>query len=317
METQAFEKDSNASHPFMGGKHYRHIPVLLDEVVEALRPCLLRTVLDGTCGAGGHARALLASHPEIEHYVACDQDTEALNVAKASLETFSSKVTFHHTNFSTPPVDPVLFDAILLDLGVSSMQLDRPERGFSFLREGPLDMRMDQSGDLLAEDIVNQWDRHSLEKIFREYGEEPKAKRAAEAIVEARRRHPFHTTTQLAEVIAAVLPRRGRLHPATQIFQALRIAVNRELEVLASAIPLLAHRLEDGGRMLVITFHSLEDRIVKNQFRELAKSDEYSLLWKKPLASTYQETRQNPRARSAKLRGLVREKPLSLGTGKK
>jgi 16S rRNA (cytosine1402-N4)-methyltransferase len=282
-----------------------HIPVLLEEVVEALRPCHLRTVLDGTCGAGGHARALLTSHPEIERYVACDQDTEALNLAKGSLEAFAPKVTFHHTNFSEPPADPQRFDAILLDLGVSSMQLDRPERGFSFLREGPLDMRMDPTGDLSAEDIVNHWDRMSLEKIFRKFGEEPKARRAAEAIVEARRRHPFHTTTQLAEVIATVLPRRGRLHPATQIFQALRIAVNRELEVLTSAIPLLAHRLADGGRILVITFHSLEDRIVKNGFRELAKSDEYSLLWKKPLASTFQEIRRNPRARSAKLRGLV------------
>jgi 16S rRNA (cytosine1402-N4)-methyltransferase len=283
-----------------------HIPVLLEEVVEAFAPCHLRTVLDGTCGAGGHARALLESHPEIEHYVACDQDTEALALAKASLEGFASKVSFHHTNFSSPPTDPLLFDAILLDLGVSSMQLDRPERGFSFLREGPLDMRMDLTGDLLAEDIVNRWDRRSLERIFREYGEEPKAKRAVEAIVETRRRHPFHTTTQLAEVIATVLPRRGRLHPATQIFQALRIAVNRELDVLTAAIPLLAHRLSDNGRMLVITFHSLEDRIVKNEFRTLAKGEEYSLLWKKPLAPSLQEARRNPRARSAKLRGLVK-----------
>ena len=287
-----------------------HIPVLLEEIIQALGSCHLRTVLDGTCGAGGHARALLESHPEIERYVACDQDTDALTLAKASLEAFTSKVSFHHTNFSSPPVDPPLFDAILLDLGVSSMQLDRPERGFSFLREGPLDMRMDPSSDLLAEDIVNHWDRLSLERIFREYGEEPKAKRAAEVIVEERRRHPFHTTTQLAEAIATVLPRRGRLHPATQVFQALRIAVNRELEVLTAAIPLLAHRLADNGRMLVITFHSLEDRIVKNEFRTLAKDDVYSLLWKKPLPASFRETKMNPRARSAKLRGLVCGKPL-------
>ena len=283
-----------------------HIPVLLDEILSALSSCRLRTVLDGTCGAGGHAHAILTSHPEIEHYIACDQDPDALSMAKASLEAFAPKVSFFHTNFSLPPSEPASFDAILLDLGVSSMQLDRPERGFSFLREGPLDMRMDPTSDLLAEDIVNRWDRPSLEKLFREYGEEPRARKASEVIVEERRRHPFHTTTQLAETLATVLPRRGRIHPATQVFQALRIAVNHELEVLSSAIPLLAHRLSDHGRMVVITFHSLEDRIVKNAFRTLAATDDFSLLWKKALPPTFKETKVNPRSRSAKLRGIER-----------
>ena len=281
-----------------------HIPVLLEEVVAAFASSPLRTLFDGTCGAGGHAGALLAAHPEIERYVACDQDADALALAKASLASFAPKVSFLHANFSEPPLDQ--FDAVLLDLGVSSMQLDRPDRGFSFLTEGPLDMRMDRTEEFSAEEIVNQWDRLSLEKIFREYGEEPKARKAADAIVEERRRHPFHTTGQLAAAMAAVLPRRGRLHPATKIFQALRIAVNRELEVLSKAVPALARQLSKGGRMVVITFHSLEDRIVKHAFRALAATGEFSLLWKKPLCPSFKEIRRNPRSRSAKLRGIAR-----------
>ena len=281
-----------------------HIPVFLEEVVTAFAPSPLRTVFDGTCGAGGHARALLASHPEIERYVACDQDADALALAKISLAPFAPKVSFLHANFSAPPPDR--FDAVLLDLGVSSMQLDRPERGFSFLAEGPLDMRMDLTEDLLAEEIVNRWNRCSLERIFLEYGEEPKARKAAEVIVKERLRHPFRTTTQLADALATVLPRRGRLHPATKIFQALRIAVNRELEVLSNAVPILARQLVNGGRMVVITFHSLEDRIVKHAFRTLAATEEFSLVWKKPLCPSLKEIRTNPRARSAKLRGIIR-----------
>ncbi len=286
-----------------------HIPVLLDEVIEHLAPCQLSTVFDGTCGAGGHAKAILEAHPEIVQYTACDQDTEALCLSKATLAPFLAKVVFYHNNFSNPPEDPKLFDAILLDLGVSSMQIDTSSRGFSFVREGPLDMRMDVEGPLSADEIVNRWDRASLERLFREYGEERGARKAADAIVMARGRRPFRTTLDLAEAIARVLPRRGRMHPATKIFQALRIAVNRELEVLKEAIPLLAQRLSPKGRFLVITFHSLEDRIVKESFRDLVKGGNYSLVFKKPLAPSRREVVQNPRSRSAKLRAIEARPP--------
>lgn len=283
-----------------------HIPVLLQEVLATFAGLTLRTVFDGTCGAGGHAQALLIAHPEIERYCACDQDQEALDRARLTLSSFGEKVTFCHTNFSMPPQEPPFFDAVLLDIGVSSMQLDTPARGFSFMKEGPLDMRMDSSADLTAEEIVNHWDRLSLERIFTEYGEEPKARKAADAIVEARKRRPMSTTLELAEVLSTVLLRRGKCHPATQVFQALRIAVNGELDVLRSAIPLLANRLSVGGRMAIITFHSLEDRIVKQGFKELAQSDQFSLVYKKPLAPQWAEVKKNSRARSAKLRAIVR-----------
>ena len=284
-----------------------HIPVLLNEVVEYLSSCHLRNVFDGTCGAGGHARAILESHPEIEHYIACDQDAQALAIAKASLESFLPKVQFCHTNFSCPPEEPKMFDAILLDLGVSSMQLDTPGRGFSFMKEGPLDMRMDTQAPLSAEEIVNHWDRVSLERTFREYGEERGAKKAAEAIVVARSKRLFRTTLELAEVISRVLPRRGRMHPATKVFQALRIAVNSELEVIKEAIPLLAKRLAPKGRFLVITFHSLEDRIVKEEYKRLVATKEFCFVLKKPLAPSRREVVQNARARSAKLRAIEAE----------
>lgn len=278
---------------------------MLAEVLECLSPCILSTVFDGTCGAGGHARAILKAHPEIVRYVACDVDSEALTVASTNLTSFHDKIAFYNSNFSCPPDEPQAFDAILLDLGVSSMQLDTPGRGFSFIREGPLDMRMDVREPLSAEEIVNRWDRASLERLFREYGEERGARKAAEAIVAARGRRPFRTTLELAEVLSKVLPRRGRIHPATKIFQALRIAVNRELEVLREAIPLLAKRLAPNGRFLIITFHSLEDRIVKEEFRKLSATGSFSPLFKKPLAVSHREAVQNPRARSAKLRVLV------------
>jgi 16S rRNA (cytosine1402-N4)-methyltransferase len=288
-----------------------HIPVLIEEVIEHLSPCHLETVFDGTCGAGGHARALLEAHPEITRYIACDQDTDALAIAQASLDFFLPKITFYHSNFCHPPAEPVTFDAILLDLGVSSMQLETPGRGFSFVREGPLDMRMDAEGPLSADEIVNRWDRASLERLFKEYGEERGARRAADAIVMARGHHPFRTTLELAEVISRVLPRRGRMHPATQIFQALRIAVNRELEVLREAIPLLAERLSPNGRFLAITFHSLEDRIVKEAFRTLVGTERFSFVFKKTLAPSRREVVQNPRARSAKLRAIEAVSPKS------
>lgn len=278
----------------------QHIPVMVDEIVTLLRPRTLHTFLDGTCGGGGHAFQILSSHPELHTYLACDQDTSALGFARTHLQPFSSRVYFHHTNFAVPPPAPALFDGILLDLGVSSFQLDTPDRGFSFQREGPLDMRMDISSSVTASDIVNHYDASDLERIFREFGEERFARRAARAIVSSR---PFYTTSQLADLLAHTLPRSGRIHPATRIFQALRIAVNDELAVLSSALPLLAERLAPSGVFFVISFHSLEDRIVKHAFSRLVSSKQFTFFVKKFLISY---DAKNPRSRSAKLRAVVR-----------
>jgi 16S rRNA (cytosine1402-N4)-methyltransferase len=278
----------------------QHIPVLADEIEKLLQSCTLRTFFDGTCGGGGHAAQILSSHPELQNYVACDRDLFALNFAKERLQSFSSHMVFHHGNFSEPPATPALFDGVLLDIGVSSFQLDIPERGFSFLREGPLDMRMDQSSSLTASDIINHFDSVELERIFKDFGEERFARRAAHAIVHSR---PFYTTVQLSSFLARTLPRSGRIHPATRIFQALRIAVNEELSALSSAIPVLAKRLASSGVFLIITFHSLEDRIVKHAFSHLVSSQEYRFFVKKYIAAS---DSSNPRARSAKLRAIMR-----------
>ncbi len=282
----------------------RHKPVLLHEVLSMLEGRTLLSVMDGTCGAGGHADAILEAHPEIVWYLACDQDPSALELARQGLQPYANKVEFHRGNFSDPPSSPETFDAILLDIGVSSMQLDEAARGFSFMRDGPLDMRMDPESELTAADIVNHYDRMALERIFRDFGEERFARKIADAIMERRRKHPFSTTLQLSELIASLFPGRGKVHPATRVFQALRIAVNRELEVLEQAIPLLASRLSVHGVLCIITFHSLEDRIVKEGFRRLARTGEWRLVSKKAIQPSRLETAKNPRARSAKLRGV-------------
>ncbi len=281
-----------------------HIPVLRNSILQYLEGKTVKKVFDGTCGAAGHAKALLEAHPEIVQYTAVDQDQKALAIATKELAPFSEKVLFKHSNFSEVSIDEEFFDVILLDLGVSSMQLDTTDRGFSFMREGPLDMRMNQTGDVTAEELIQSCDRHALMRIFTEGGEERCAKRIADAIVEARRKIPIVTTTQLAKIIEKVAPRRGRLHPATLAFQALRIAVNSELEHLAQALPILANSLAPGGRFFVITFHSLEDKVVKGVFRSLSQGEEFSLVVKKPVVADRGEQRSNPRSRSAKLRIL-------------
>jgi 16S rRNA (cytosine1402-N4)-methyltransferase len=283
-----------------------HIPVLLSSILQHLEGREVRRVFDGTCGAAGHAKALLGAHPEIVTYLAVDQDQKALAIAEKELAEFSNKVLFKHSNFSAVSVEDGPFDAILLDLGVSSMQLDTTDRGFSFMREGPLDMRMNQTGDTTAEELIQRCDRQMLMRIFAEGGEQRCAKRIADAIVEARRKTPIVTTTQLANIIAKVAPRRGHLHPATLAFQALRIAVNCEIEHLSQALPILANLLAPGGRFFVISFHSLEDKVVKGVFRSLSQSDRFSSLVKKPVVALRDEQRSNPRSRSAKLRILER-----------
>jgi 16S rRNA (cytosine1402-N4)-methyltransferase len=286
-----------------------HIPVLMDEILSFFEPLTLTYFMDGTVGFAGHAEALLNAHPEIEQYLAIDHDIEALKASKKRLAPFGDKVTFYHGPFSefTNAKARGLFDGILLDLGVSSWQLDQPDRGFSFSKEGPLDMRMDQERLLTAKEVVNTYSEKKLGEIFKEYGEEPRWRRAAAAIVEARQKMRIETTTQLSEALSRALTWGGnrgkKIHPHTLIFQALRIYVNEELEHLKKTLPQAVNALAPGGRLCVISFHSLEDRIVKHTLRSLyVEHREIKILTKKPVEAEMQEVKKNPRARSAKLR---------------
>ncbi len=296
-----------------------HESVLLAETVERLAPAPGKIFLDGTIGGGGHAAALLAAGARV---VGLDQDAEALEHAARRLAEFGGRFQPVRSNFAE--AGEVLdglgiseIDGALLDLGVSSRHLDAPERGFSFMREGALDMRMDTRGLTTAADLVNTLSAEELERIFREYGEEPAARRIAARIVRERVAKPIATTLELAQLVESVSPRRGRAHPATRIFQALRIAVNRELEVLATGLAQITARLAIGGRFAVITFHSLEDRIVKEFFksRSTAWLDRpewpearpnpdciFRKITGKPVVAGIAGQRANPRSRSAKLR---------------
>ena len=301
-----------------------HHPVLLAEIVHAFENLSLQVVVDGTLGAGGHAQALLEHHPEIQYYLGIDQDPQALALAADRLKPWASKLFLRHGNFAQ--FDDFLKElslpsagAILVDLGVSSMQLDQPARGFSFMREGPLDMRMNPQEKLTATEIINTWSEQELGRIFRDYGEEKQWRVAARTIVQTRSSHPFITTKDLQTVLTPVLARFAKkgIHPLTLIFQALRICVNRELEVLETFLPKAMHILAPGGRLAVISFHSLEDRIVKTHMR-LAASDKWEtrglsglfrdkeptvkLITKKPIEPSQEERESYPRSRSAKLR---------------
>lgn len=301
-----------------------HRSVLLNEVVEAFRSTPIHVFVDGTLGIGGHAQAILESHPEIELYLGIDQDPSALALAKERLKPWQSKLQFRQGNFSQ--FDQILnefnlnrLDGILVDLGVSSMQLDQAERGFSFSREGPLDMRMDPQAPLTAAILVNTWSEQDLGRLFRDYGEEKRWRAAAHTIVEARKLKPFSTTTELANVLKPVLPYNPKkgINPLTLVFQALRIAVNRELDVLEIFLPKALEALSPKGRLAVISFHSLEDRIVKTGMR-LAADDKWetvgiggmfrdkdptvALITKKPIIASQEEIDSNPRSRSAKMR---------------
>ncbi|MBA3722278.1 MAG: 16S rRNA (cytosine(1402)-N(4))-methyltransferase RsmH [Parachlamydiaceae bacterium] len=306
----------STSHP--------HVSVLLEEVLQTFESTHLICFVDGTLGAGGHAEAILAAHPEIKFYLGIDQDAQALELAAARLKPWADKLILKQGNFA----DFDLFlkelqlpnpNGFLVDLGVSSMQLDQAARGFSFSKEGPLDMRMNQEIGHTAADIVNNATEYELGKIFREYGEEKRWRNAARTIVEARQKNPILTTTDLANVLRPALPwnpKKG-INPLTLIFQALRISVNKELEVLEIFVTKAIDVLLPNGRLAVISFHSLEDRIVKNQMR-FAASDKFettglggifrdkkpivSLTTKKPIGPTDDEVDKNPRSRSAKLR---------------
>ena len=296
-----------------------HVPVLLRETVSALQPAAGKTFLDGTVGGGGHALALLEAGASV---IAGDQDPEALAEASRRLAGFSGQVQFVESNFADMADRLQIFgatqlDGILLDLGVSSHQLDTPSRGFSFLGDGPLDMRMGPHVQRTAADILNQGTQAELVRIFFEYGEEPAARRLAAHLVKVRSRAPLQTTQDLVRAVESIIPKRGPKNPATKVFQALRIAVNAELSVLERALKKLSRLVKPGGRMAIITFHSLEDRIVKHYFREVSQEwidrpewpaprknpvHAFRLITSRPIEPSEEEIRQNSRARSAKLR---------------
>jgi 16S rRNA (cytosine1402-N4)-methyltransferase len=296
-----------------------HRPVLDTEALERLKPKAGLLILDATCGGGGHTEALLESGADV---VALDQDPDAVRHVTERLAHLGRRIIVRQANFRH--ADCVLDElgirtigGALLDLGVSSRQLENAERGFSFIRNGPLDMRMDPRTILTAATIVNDYSEEELTRLFRELGEEPAARRIASMIVKMRKTSPFRETLPLARTIEKLVGRHGRQHPATQVFQALRMEVNDELGALEQGLRVLTARLERGGRIAVITFHSLEDRIVKNFFRnhnkewldrpewpEPRRNPDYdlALVTPKPVEPSEEEQRANPRSRSAKLR---------------
>jgi 16S rRNA (cytosine1402-N4)-methyltransferase len=305
------------------GAQVSHVPVLLEEVLEGLRVRQGGVYLDGTLGAGGHAAEILARCPSAM-VLGLDLDPAALKVASAKLSVFGDRVRLIHGDFRD--LAEILqsngireVDGIVLDLGVSSMQLDLPARGFSFMSNGPLDMRMDQTSGYTASQIVNNWEQKALARLLARYGEEKRARHIAAAIVRERDGEPIVTTEQLARIVADV-PGMGRvrkIHPATRTFQALRIEVNGELEALKRAIPEGITHLAEGGRMAVISFHSLEDRIVKKGFRDqenpcrcprdlhecrCGRVATGRVITRKPILPSEGEINANPRSRSAKLR---------------
>ena len=308
-----------------------HIPVLCDKVLDFLKPKPKGVYIDGTVGLGGHSAAILETSTPNGRVIGIDLDVEALTVAKSRLHGFGERYSLINGNFAEmdgllakQAIDSV--DGILLDLGVSSLQLDTPQRGFSFNSTGPLDMRMnarqalnsEQAPDLTAMQVVNDSPIEGLVDIFRRYGEERFAKRIAHRIGQARQETPITTTTQLAKIVKQAIPEtRSKIHPATRVFQALRIHINAELENLAMGLDAAIPLLKPGGCLCVITFHSLEDRIVKHRFQTCTRAcicppktpvcicdhtASLEILTKRPILPDAVEVQHNPRARSAKLR---------------
>ncbi len=284
-----------------------HEPVLLKEVLEYLRPEDGGIVVDATLGMGGHSQAILERYPKISCLIGMDRDGEALELAAQRLEPWRRKVALFHANFAdmadmleAEGIRQV--DAVLVDLGISSYQLEQSGRGFSFRKDEPLDMRMDRFSSIMAADLVNQLPKEKLEELIFTYGEERWAAKIASAIEAARQKGPILTSRELAEIVERAIPRRfhpKRIHPATKTFQAVRIAVNREFENLKKALDEVPGILKPGGRFLVISFHSLEDRLVKQAFRN---DPRLRVITKRPVKPAAAETAANPRARSAKLR---------------
>ena len=303
---------------------FNHVSVLLNECLEGLNIKENGIYVDGTLGGAGHSSEILKRLSKEGRLIGIDQDTDALKAAKERLKDYSN-VTFVHSNFSN--IDNVLnnlnidgVDGILMDLGVSSYQLDEGERGFSYMKDAPLDMRMNRENDFSAYNVVNEYSEEDLYRIIRDYGEEKFAKRIASFIVENRQEKNIETTLELVEIIKNAIPAKARRegpHPAKRTFQAIRIEVNSELSILNKTIEDGVEKLNKGGRMAIITFHSLEDRIVKNKFRDLAVScrcpkefpvcvcgekAKVKIISRKAIEPTKEEVEINPRSRSAKLR---------------
>ena len=305
----------------------KHVPVLLEAVLNSFEGLNIKFFLDATVGAGGHAAQILAAHPEIEKYIALDQDKVALCLAKENLAEWSDKVLFINSNFSR--FDTVLqelklekVDGMLADVGVSSMQLDEADRGFSFMRDGPLDMRMNRDSDFSAFDIVNFWSEVEISRILRIYGEEPQHRKISRAIVQARAEKAIETTLELKAIIEKVIKPnyKKKICVATLTFQALRIATNKELECLSYFVTNCHKYLTKNGVVSVISFHSLEDRIIKREFRYLADDklsssgvggiflDKEPVLKNvsRPIGPTEAEVELNSRSRTAKLRSATK-----------
>ncbi len=283
---------------------YNHIPVLLKEVMEHLKPEPNHILIDGTVGQAGHAHAFMQRALPEGRLLGIDRDETNLDIAKQRLAEFGERVVLIKDSYANTKTHAYAHqftsvNAILLDVGFSSAHIDDPKRGFSFALNGPLDMRYDRDQELTAEEIVNNWDEDELAKVIRLYGEDRNAARIVEAIVAQRKIRKFESTGDLAECIAKYVRRTGKIHPATKTFQALRIVVNDELGQLERALPELVSLLAGGGRIGVISFHSLEDRIVKQFFKSCTDLD---VITKRPVTATQEERRENPRARSAKLR---------------
>lgn len=304
---------------------FYHLPVLASEVIQGLKLKSGGVYVDCTLGGGGHSELILKGSGPDGRLVALDQDPEALSAAQKRLASYMSRVTFVRSNFSRlaevlNDLNIMTVDGVLFDLGTSSYQLDNPARGFSYQHDAPLDMRMDPEREITAATLVNNMTAENLSEVIRKYGEERWASRIAEFICEERKRRPIETTGALVEVIKKAVPagaRREGPHPAKRTFQALRIAVNDELEILKGAVKKAVQVLAPGGRVCVITFHSLEDRIIKDLFRELASpctcprdfpvcvcggKKELEIITTKPVLPSPEELTVNPRARSAKLR---------------
>ena len=307
-EEFGWDKAPEGAH---GGGGVGHVSVLLKEAIDFLAIRRGGTCIDATLGLGGHSLEIASRLGPQGHLIGLDKDTQALELARKRLfadPAGKPKITLLHSSFAEigKLAPPASADGILADLGVSSLQFGDPGRGFSFQAEGPLDMRMDPQGERTADQVVNHMREEDLANVIYEFGEERRSRRIARAIVRAR---PIRTTAHLANVISAALrsmKNSGRIHPATRTFQAIRIFVNRELDDLKALLEAAPQVLKPGGRLVVISFHSLEDRIVKDAVRDGAKAGIYQVLTKKPVEATEAEIASNPRSRSAKLRAAER-----------
>jgi len=293
-----------------------HIPVMYEEVLESFRLKNGDCVVDCTVGTGGHGLGITERIGSNGHYIGIERDSDSLVLAKERLKNVSCRCTFAQNDFRH--INQILdelgineVDAILFDLGISSYQLDDPARGFSLRADGPLDMRMDRHSFISAYDLVNSLSEREISAILKNFGQERWHHRIASCLVQERQKNPIASTRDLSDTVLKAIPsqrQRYRLHPATRTFQAFRIAVNRELEAIDLAIEKSIPRLSKGARICVISFHSLEDRIVKNKFRQFAKEGFLNLVVKKPLKPKLQEIQENPRSRSALLRIAERVK---------